>query len=292
MDRKRYVPAPEGLENRALLSTSALNPNLIGGTSSSTQDIPFTLQQKEKRIANLPFFIAELQPGRFLPGDTIRSIQNNLQPLVGILHPVNPTVLSDYNHFLRQIFPKVTLSQGDAHGLNRAFGSVLSNAGAPQQAITNLQANMNDLAVVDANSPNSLYLATNDYSLVLQAALGIGHPLKMPTAPLIALRDGVRVKAGAVTANPMPTLVGNYDPGGVADPGTIVRVIDAVSGQLYGAAPLQTFGKDPTSGRYAVAFDAPLSLGKHFVRVQIQVDGLLSQPGPAYFVQVVAPHGQ
>ncbi len=184
MDRRRFVPAAEGLEGRALLS-------LFGNASSTYRsiysnpaaDVPYTFQQKEKRVEHLPFYLDKLQPGRFLPKDTLTALQNDLRSIMGHLQPVPRQVLNEYNHLLRVITPHPSLTSSSAHGLNHAFGSVLAHAGATSHQVAKFQADMIKLAQVDSNSPNPVFLATNDYSLVLQDALGIGHPLKRPSTP-------------------------------------------------------------------------------------------------------------
>src|SRR5690242_6236307 len=46
MDRRRYVPSPEGLEVRTMLSTSTAGSPLafLGGSSTTTQTLPITFQ--------------------------------------------------------------------------------------------------------------------------------------------------------------------------------------------------------------------------------------------------------
>jgi hypothetical protein len=291
MERRRFVPAPEGLERRAVLST------LFGHSSSTVNkalnnpqlDIPFTFRQKDARIAHLPFYMNQLQQGRFLPKATVESIQEDLTAVEANLHPVPPKVLDDFNHFLRNVLPKASISTGDAHGLTRGFGSVLNHAGATPGEVASFQSDINALAKVDANSPNPVYLATNDYSLVLQAALSVGHTIKTPTAPLLKLKDGTRTSVGGVTANHQPTLVGTYDPGGVVDPGTMIQVIDR-AGNVLGTAPLLTKGKNPVVGSYAVTFDRPLTDGTHVVHVRAEVRDHVSDPSPAFVLKVFTRH--
>ena len=292
MDRSRFVPAPEGLEGRTLMSTGVFSA-ARNGPSNSAQFVPYTYRQKEARIQHLPYYLDQLQTGRFLPKETIELLQNDLQPLVGKLKPVPTNVLNQYNHFLRGIFPKVSLSVGDAHGLNHAFSSVLTHANAPSQTVANLTADMTALAQVDANSPNSLYLATNDYSLVLESALGVGHPLKIPEPPILAARDRVGGSTSGATHNPQPTLVGLYRPGGIVDPGTMIQIIDANSGAVLGTAPVLTQKLSaPSDGKFAVTVQSPLSPGKYIVRSQAFVNGIYSEPSRAFVLKVVAPHGE
>ena len=52
MDRRRYVPSPEGLEVRTMLSTTS--SGIFGGSTTTTQTLPITFQQKELRIQKMP----------------------------------------------------------------------------------------------------------------------------------------------------------------------------------------------------------------------------------------------
>ena len=67
MDRRRYVPAPEGLETRALLAPTLNLNNLFGFQVNTNLNIPITSQQKTLRIERLPFYLEKILPGRFLP---------------------------------------------------------------------------------------------------------------------------------------------------------------------------------------------------------------------------------
>ena len=69
MDRRRYVPSPEGLEVRTMLSTSTAGSPLafLGGSSTTTQTLPITFQQKSQRIQKIPENLRALEPNRYLP---------------------------------------------------------------------------------------------------------------------------------------------------------------------------------------------------------------------------------
>ena len=73
MDRRRYVPSTEGLEGRELLS--GVN-TLFGVQVTTNLNVPITLQQKEKRIEHLPYYMQQINPGRFLPKAEIEEIQS------------------------------------------------------------------------------------------------------------------------------------------------------------------------------------------------------------------------
>ena len=61
MDRRRFVPSPEGLEVRTLLATN-LN-SLFGLQVNSNLNIPITYQQRELRITRLPYYLEQIRPG-------------------------------------------------------------------------------------------------------------------------------------------------------------------------------------------------------------------------------------
>ena len=72
MDRRRFVPAPEGLEVRTMLATTGSSFSLLG-SGTTTQTLPITFAQKELRIQKMPTNLRALQPDRFLPPGRIRS---------------------------------------------------------------------------------------------------------------------------------------------------------------------------------------------------------------------------
>ncbi len=49
-----------------------------------------------------------------------------------------------------------------------------------------IKADMNQLARADSQSRQPIYLATNDYTLVLQDTLAIGRPITRPGIPELA----------------------------------------------------------------------------------------------------------
>src|SRR5437764_1240605 len=120
MDRRRFIPSPEGLEGRALLSlfghsstaSAAASNGVFGSTTSSTpsDDFPYTVAEKEQRIAHLPFYIQNLQPGRYLNFDQIAQLQADLHGILGRLHAPPSDVLDAYNHVTRETSPTRSLS--------------------------------------------------------------------------------------------------------------------------------------------------------------------------------------
>jgi Bacterial Ig-like domain len=303
MDRRRFVPSPEGLEGRALLSlfghssssqtNSSSNTTSIfgvGGNLTTVNDnIPETFKAKETRVAHLPFFLERIRPGRFLPNDVISQLQTDLNAIVGQLHKPDGAVLEAFNRHLRDAEPHPSLSDTDAHILNRSFGFALNAAGATPEAQANLQADMNNLARVDANSPQPVFLATNDYALVLQTILGIGRPIARPTVPELKANTGIRVNANlGITGHHQPTLVGTYDAvqntaaTKLVATNTSMQLIDG-NGDVLGSAPVDN------NGDYAVTFAKPLDDGLYTFYVRAADDqGHLSEPSPPFKLKIIS----
>ena len=70
-----------------------------------------------------------------------------------------------FNETLQDLIPKNSLSVADAKTLSHAFQRVVGSTGATAQQVANLTQDMNDLAKVDSQSPQPVFLATNDYSM-------------------------------------------------------------------------------------------------------------------------------
>ena len=81
MDRRRFVPAPEGLEVRTMLASGGAGFSLLG-SSTTTQTLPITFAQKELRIQKMPTNLRALQPDRYLPPATINQIQLGLNEII------------------------------------------------------------------------------------------------------------------------------------------------------------------------------------------------------------------
>jgi hypothetical protein len=303
MDRRRFVPSPEGLEGRALLSlfghssssqtNSSSNTTSIfgvGGNVSTVNDnIPVTFQAKEMRIAHLPFYLERIRPGRFLPKDLMSQLQTDLLAITTKLHWPGPAVLQAVNHDMREITTHTSLSATDAHILNHSFGNVLSAAGATPEAQANLQADMNNLARVDTSSPQPVFLATNDYALVLQTILGVGRPIERPTIPELKAKTGIRVNSDfGITGHHQPTLVGTYAAvqntaaKKLVPTTTSMQIIDG-NGDVLGLAPVDN------NGDYAVTFAKPLNDGLFTFYVRAADDqGHLSEPSPPFKLKIIS----
>jgi hypothetical protein len=138
---------------------------------------------------------------------------------------------------------------------------------------------MLSLAHVDANEPNPVYLATSDYSLVAEVALGIGRPIPTPRRPALAAKDTFGGTGSHTTLSQHPSFVGVYD-----DPNASIRVLDENS-VLIGGANIDK------QGRYSVGIGPALSPGVHTIRVQADDSGLFSNPSLPYSFRVlVRPH--
>jgi hypothetical protein len=285
MDRRRFVPSTEGLEGRALLASLFGN-----GTSNANalDDIPMTFALKEARIERLPFFMEQFRPGRFLPADTIDQLKTDLLAVAAKLHRPKPATLDAFNSEIRDVISSSSLSVADAKGLSHSFGVVLTSAGATPQQVANLQRDMNELARVDANSPQPVFLATNDYTVVLETVLAVGRPIRRPSVPQLAAKNGQRVSPTVgVTTLRQPVMVGNYDAGAT------VQIVDT-NGAVLGSAvvtkngPTQSNGVAQATGRYEITFDKPLADGFYTFHLRaIDDHGNVSHDSPAFKLKVI-----
>jgi hypothetical protein len=286
MDRRRYVPSPEGLEGRALLASSLFGSNLPNSNPSA--DVPTTFEVKEQRVERLPHFLELIRPGRFIPEATLKQLQADLLSVTTNLHAPGSAVLEGFNSRLRDVMPSTSLSVASAAGLSHSFGVALKAAGATPQQVTNLQNDMSALARNDANSPQPVFLATNDYTLVLETVLGIGRPIRKPEAPVLAVNNGTRVNPQAgITPKSQPTLVGTYDAQAQ------IQIVDP-AGNVLGSTivrregPTQQNGQAVATGKYAVTFSRPLDDGLHTFHVRaVDAQGHASRLSPPFKLKVI-----
>jgi hypothetical protein len=286
MERRRYVPSTEGLEGRAMLAS------LFGGSGNNNTSLTTTIdtlpenfKQKELRILHLPFFLGQLQPGRFLPSATVKSIQGDIQQVVGHLHAPRAGQADAFNLDLRHLFPQENLSPDNAKILNHSLGVVLVGAGTSPATVQSFRSDMNELALVDSKSIEGSQLAAQDYSLVLQTALAVGRPILTPSAPLLALKDGIRVDngVGGITRKPEPTLVGTYTEGASTAQSTVMQVVDQ-AGDVFGA------GTVDKNGTYSVPLTVPLAPGKYRLSVRaVEPLLLISAPSKPMVLKVLPP---
>ena len=228
MDRRRFIPKPEGLEGRALLS------NLFGssGTSNTQRTIhnmPDTWTEKTDRVAHLPYYLQQIDSQSPLPSAAMKSVQSALTPIIGQLHSANTQVINNFNLTIRKAFPHNSLSVSNATELNNTFGNVLSSAGATEAQTAALKSSMNELAKGAANSTQPVVVASNEYSIVLQIGLGIGRPIQTPLRPKLAAKNGNELANGTAGSTPLPTpkFMGAYLAGNKTAVGTTIQIVDS-----------------------------------------------------------------
>lgn len=294
MDRRRFVPSAEGLEQRTVLSS--LFTTTPTNSNNAAQDVPVTFAQKELRIAHLPYYMENLLPGRPLPKDLVLQLQEDLLSIAGRLHKPNYETLVNFNTNLRDITPDVTLSVADAKVLSQTFTTVISDTGATAQQVTNLQTDMLNFAKVDSTSSEPVFLASNDYSVVLQTILGVGRPIQTPQSPQIAKADGIRVSpALGKTANHQPEFVGQYGAGasvgvfaggttgGFNSDGVTMQIVDE-GGTVLGEGPV-----NPKNGDYRVKFANPMPDGVYKLHARaVDAEGHVSNPSRPYMLKIVS----
>jgi hypothetical protein len=279
MDRRRFTPGTEGLEKRELLAvTNQPNiSNIFGFQVSPNLNIPITYQQKVLRVEHMPYYLAHIRPGRFLPAAEVKQVQADLFQLISRLHKPSTASLDFYNQQLRNVVPHVSLTPTNAAVLANIFGTVLHAASASPPVIASLQSNLNTwVTKFDTASPEPVYLATNDYSFVLQTALTIGRPMPSPILPKIAKNQGVQANADHIkTVLKHPALVGTYHFH------THIQVITP-GGEVVG---LTNVRKD---NRYKVVISTPLSPGVYQFRIRAYDDGgNLSRPSRLFEIKVL-----
>ncbi len=137
MDRRRFVPASEGLEQRALLLTTT-TPNLaniFGFQVSTNLNVPITFEQKELRVEHLPYYLGKIRPGRFLPEAELKEIKSDLFQFISQLHKPATAALNNFNYGLRPLFSKQSITAAEVNTLNNNFGSVLTAATASPSVV-------------------------------------------------------------------------------------------------------------------------------------------------------------
>jgi hypothetical protein len=283
--RRRYIPSPDGLETRTMLSTTNSGLGFFGGGLSTTQNLPVTFQQKSQRIQKVPQNLRALEPSRFLPVDTVQQIQTGLFQVMGQMHQPPPQTLSSYNLAMRNIVFHSALTPQNAQLLLHSFNGVLKAAGTPPAGLNTLTTAMRQLVTqVDTASVNPVSLATNDASYILQLALVLGQRLPAPQAPTIVQTSGTEIKPGAsVTPLMHPVFSGSYNYG------TTVRIVDpAHNNAVIGA------GVVSKNGQYQIKVDMPLQAGTTY-RLRLQAVDEVQHPSKLsrqFVVKVVPPRRQ
>jgi len=278
MDRRRFMPSTEGLESRALQAASSSNlSNIFGFQVNTNLNIPVTFEQKELRVEHLPFYLEKILPGRFIPKAEIKQIQGNLLALISRTRKPPTDALDHYNFNLRQIVPHQSLTTTNLNALNDSFGAVLDATTASPPIVDSLKSNLYKFASqVDTNSPQPVFLATNDYTLVLQTALAIGRPMPSPILPKIAKNQGIQANVNHVkTPLKHPTFVGTYHFH------THIQIITP-SGEVVGTVNVRK------NNRYKVTVNPALSPGVYQFRIRAYDDaGNLSHVSRLFAVKVV-----
>jgi len=258
MDRRQFAPSAEGLEGRALLSSFA------GSTRyHHPHNIPVSYLTKTDRIKNLPFFLGQYHQDRAVPHVIAEAIQADLTAIRGKLHDPSPIKLNEFNQAERHAIPTASLSPAASLGLQHTFGTALESAGATATQIENLQADVNRLVQVDSTQRNPSFVATNDYAVILEVALGVGRPIHTPATPHLSGVQRVIPKNPTLTNVRQPEVVGTYDAN------STISLVDN-AGDLLGSTTV------PASGRYVVQPTQILSNGTYSFRV------IASDPGGDY----------
>ena len=278
MDRRRFVPASEGLEQRALLPTTTPNlANIFGFQVSTNLNVPITFEQKELRVEHLPYYLGKIRPGRFLPEAELKEIKSDLFQFISQLHKPATAALNNFNYGLRPLFSKQSITAAEVNTLNNNFGSVLTAATASPSVVNSLKSAVFQLATqVNTASPQPAFLATNDYSLILQTALSIGRPMPSPIIPKIAKNQGIQAGTNHIkTPLKHPALVGTYHFH------THIQVITP-SGEVVGLTNVRR------NNSYKVLITPPLSPGTYDFRIRAYDDGgNLSRVSRLFEIKVV-----
>lgn len=286
MDRRRFIPRSEGMETRMMLSTASAASAasaLTGMTTPATgQILPITIQDKLHRIDRLPGTLRTLSPNRFLPKDTMSEIQAGLTSMVSLLHPAPSSALQAYNFAMRDIVSRPSLRPQDARVLNNAFISVLQASGATPEATSQVATAMNSLVTkVDTASIQPVFLATNDYAMVLQLAQVVGQPMPAPGVPTITKASGAQVDSRhSVSPLSQPTFGGTYQAN------ALLQIYNQDTGEVVGT------GTPEKNGRYAIQLSTPLAVGSYKLRIRaVDEAGHLGNSSQYFTLSIVPPKG-
>ncbi len=276
MDRRRFIPGSESLEQRAVLSSNGYN-TLFGFQLYSQLNLPITYEQKTLRIERLPFYIEQIRPGRYVPKPEMKQIQASLTELMDTISKPPTSALNNYNYQLRKVVTQQSLSASNVHRLNYSFTAVMNATKAPPSSVQGLSSALYQLvSQVDTASPQPAFLGSNDYSLVLQTALAVGRPMPPPTLPHIARNQGVQANVTHIkTPLKHPSLVGSYHFH------TTIQIVSP-SGVVFGAAKVNR------NDNYRVRFEAPLPVGVYSFQLRaIDTVGHVSRISHPFFIKVV-----
>jgi hypothetical protein len=129
---------------------------------------------------------------------------------------------------------------------------------------------------VDTASVLPVTLATNDYSLTLQTALGIGRPMPPPIVPKIKKNNGIQAGVNHIKSSlARPRIVGTYHFH------TFIRVVTP-DGEIVGAERVKK------NNNYTVQITVPQSIGVHEFRIQAVDDvGNVSKLSRPFKIKIV-----
>lgn len=129
-------------------------------------------------ISKLPGALRLVDSQQPIPDVAVKSLQQDLSDLIGQLRIVTGSPASDqYVKTLRDVIPAASVHVASVAELNHSFSLVLQVAGAKQETIDHMIGSLNELAQSAVYASQPVVALTNDYTIVLQAALGVGRPL-------------------------------------------------------------------------------------------------------------------
>lgn len=177
---------------QAQTAAETMAPRRAPAPKASAPNTP-TQKQQIQRIERLPYFLQQIDPNRALPPDTVKQIQDDLLSLKNTLTRAPSAALSAFNDVVKDTLAVPSIRQDNAVRLDVTFGSVLTDAGGDPAVVDSLRAGLQQLTQFSSEQPVASQIVANDYSTVLQVALGIGRPTPTkPTPTSRALPTGPR----------------------------------------------------------------------------------------------------
>lgn len=291
MDRRRFIPRPENMEGRMMLSTaspgSAAASTAAASRSAVTTteaNVPITIQDKLTRIDRLPINLRATDRNRALPRELIGPIQQAMTDSISTLGRADPQTIEMFNGVLRDVVSRPSLRAQDAQALNNALTKVLVSAGASTEDVDAIATNLKALATtVNTSQAQPVFLSTNDYATVLQMTLIVGRPMPAPSLPNLAQGTGAQASTGHfVSRTTLPKFVGTYEAQ------AIMQIYDDATGVVYGQ------GQAAKNGQYSIHFDKALEVGPTYKMRVRAVDelGHVGQSSRPFTIKVALPPNQ
>jgi len=277
MDRRRFIPGPDRMEGRMMLSTATAAAPV---STLAVTDVPYTIQQKMTRIERLPINMRSTAPNRVLPESLISEIQQGMTDSISSMNQAAPEAIKVFNNVLRDVVSRPSLRAQDARALNNAFTKVLVTAGASTENIDRIATNLETLTTtVNTAQGQPVFLSTNDYAQILQTTLIVGQPMPAPSPPTISRDSGAQADArNSVSRTPQPTFVGTYEARAQ------MQIFDDATGEVYGEA------QSGANGRYTITFNRPLDLGSHRLRIRALDElGHVGRASGVFNLKIVEP---